>query len=305
MSSKAKPIDAAGTVPWYNKSITPDALDIWSSVKALGLSQHIVDLDILGLTVIPRETFATAQFIDALRSKVLDVAERRFGERLDLNQGGVVGAVQNRSVGQMIRFLLLEDPVFQEALLNPVILTLASYMLGKKAILSALSAVTKAAGGNDLFLHCDNFFMASPFSAIPQSLNLTWALTDYAEDSGPLFYVPGSHKYFRQPRGDEGMDSIKPVLAPAGSLIVWNGNTWHGAYGRTSPGLRLSMIMFMTRPSHRTQERYRERVSREILDRHPPRFATLLGQHMNYGWEEDGPNPDYDPASDAGAHYFD
>ena len=47
------------------------------------------------------------------------------------------------------------------------------------------------------------------------------------------------------------------------------------------------------------------RVTREILDRHPPRFAILLGQHMNYGWEEDGPNPDYDPASDAGAHYFD
>ena len=69
--------------------------------------------------------------------------------------------------------------------------------------------------------------------------NSAWALTDYTPDNGPIAMVPGSHKYCRQPRLGEGEDMAVPVEAPEGSLIVWHGNTWHGAYPKKTDGLRL------------------------------------------------------------------
>jgi hypothetical protein len=40
----------------------------------------------------------------------------------------------------------------------------------------------------------------------------------------------------------------------------------------------------------RPQEPYREDVTQEILDRNPPRFARLMGEHLDFGWREEGPD---------------
>jgi ectoine hydroxylase-related dioxygenase (phytanoyl-CoA dioxygenase family) len=101
--------------------------------------------------------------------------------------------------------------------------------------------------------------------------------------------VPGSHRYGRHPLPGEGADALVPVRAEAGSLLVWHGNTWHGAAARRASGLRINLIVAMMRPYLRPQEVYREHVTAEILARNPPRFATLVGQHLNYGWQHDGP----------------
>jgi hypothetical protein len=58
------------------------------------------------------------------------------------------------------------------------------------------------------------------------------------------------------------------------------------------PGLRLTLITSYFRSYLRTQELYRERVTEEMLDRNPPRFATLMGQHVTFGWDERGPQYD-------------
>ena len=49
--------------------------------------------------------------------------------------------------------------------------------------------------------------------------------------------------------------------------------------------------MYFCRAYLRPQELYRENVSKEILDRNPPRFATLMGLHDAWGWKEEGPDP--------------
>ena len=37
-------------------------------------------------------------------------------------------------------------------------------------------------------------------------------------------------------------------------MIVWHGNTWHGAFNRRVPGLRVSIPVLMARPFMRTEE---------------------------------------------------
>ena len=66
--------------------------------------------------------------------------------------------------------------------------------------------------------------------------------------------------------------------APAGSLAIWHGNTWHGAFNRTAPGLRVSATVYLVRPFIRPIEDYIGKVPQELIDKYGPRLAILL-QH--------------------------
>lgn len=69
---------------------------------------------------------------------------------------------------------------------------------------------------------------------------------------GATAVVPGSHKLCRgpEPRESDPEENPKAVAieAPAGSLMVWHGNTLHGPFRRTSPGLRIQVPVYMARP---------------------------------------------------------
>jgi ectoine hydroxylase-related dioxygenase (phytanoyl-CoA dioxygenase family) len=150
-------------------------------------------------------------------------------------------------------------------------------------------ALLKGPGEGDLLLHADNALVHTPFPPNQLVCNVTYALTDYTHENGALCFVPGSHKFYRHPTFDEGLDQRVAVECPAGSLIFWGGNTWHGAFARTAPGLRVNLLMAFLRPYMRPQEAYREDVTQEILARNPPIFSRFMGQHINYGWREEGP----------------
>ena len=110
-----------------------------------------------------------------------------------------------------------------------------------------------------------------------------YLLTDFNRDNGSTAFVPGSHKWCRNPVGSEtsvGNDQAVPVEAAAGSLVVFSGNTWHGAYDRVAPGLRVSMHLLMVRPIIRPREDLIGRIPQEVLDRNPARFAILTQQGL-------------------------
>jgi hypothetical protein len=259
----------------------------WDELRRLDLVEHIAELEANGLTVVPPEKVAPPGFVKRLRDTVVEVAERRTGERIDVD--GTTEAVFAGGFGRQMFYLLFEDDVFQEAVMNPTALALATYLLGESCILSNTLAGLKGPGGSDLPLHCDNVMIPAPFPPYAQVGNVTWALTDYGPGSGQLQYVPGSHRFGRHPAPGEGMDSLVPVHAEAGSIVFWHGNTWHAAAARTDPGLRINLIVAMMRPYLRPQEAYKEHVTPEVLANNPPRFAQLVGANLNYGWTENGP----------------
>jgi ectoine hydroxylase-related dioxygenase (phytanoyl-CoA dioxygenase family) len=259
----------------------------WAELHRLGLVENIAELEANGLTVVPPHKVADPAFITRLRDAVVAVAERRTGGSVDV--AGTTEAVYGGGFGRQMFYLLFEDDVFQEAVVNPTALALATYLLGESCILSNTLAGLKGPGGGDLPLHCDNVMIPAPFPPYAQVCNVTWALTDYGEGSGELRYVPGSHRFGRHPAPGEGLESLVPVHAAAGSILFWHGNTWHAAAARKAPGLRINLIVAMMRPYLRPQEAYRENVTKKILAKNPPRFATLVGQQLNYGWKENGP----------------
>jgi ectoine hydroxylase-related dioxygenase (phytanoyl-CoA dioxygenase family) len=288
-NGRLETVDPSGLKVRPTKTAADYAAAHWDEIRRLDLVDNIAELEANGLTVVPPSKVADTAFVTRLRDAVIAVTERRTGEPVDV--AGTTEAVYAGGFGRQMFYLLFESDVFQEAVVNPTALALATYLLGESCVLSNCLAGLKGPGGGDLPLHCDNVMIPAPFPPYAQVCNVTWALTDYGEGSGELRYVPGSHRFGRHPAPGEGLDALVPVHAEAGSILFWHGNTWHGAVARRAPGLRINLIVAMMRPYLRPQEVYRENVTPEILAKNPPRFTTLVGQRHNYGWKENGPRP--------------
>jgi ectoine hydroxylase-related dioxygenase (phytanoyl-CoA dioxygenase family) len=134
----------------------------------------------------------------------------------------------------------------------------------------------------------------APFPQYAQVANATFLLSDYTKENGALCFTPGSHRLCRAPKGESERNPIDnplvvPVEAPAGSLVVWHGNTWHGAYPRENPGLRMNLIMYFCRVYIREQEPYFQHLDQKVVETLPERLRTLLGEREPLGWREEGP----------------
>ena len=270
-------------------------------LRRLGLEQHVAELEAFGFTIVEPPKVASPELVDRLRARLLEIATRRTGVPHALDQPGDRGHYdpQPRFPSQyVLYYLALEDEAFAEVLLNPVSNLLASYLLGGDYRLSSLTSFVKWEGpsSGSLGLHSD--CPPGLRGELPPThgsvANVTWALTDYTEENGALAIVPGSHRLGRVPAPGEGEDDAIPVEAPAGSLIVWHGNTWHGAFPKSTPGLRLTLVNYLCRPAMRPQEDYRARLTPEVRARLPKRLVEMLGGFDPMMWsDENGPQFDH------------
>ena len=264
-------------------------------VRELGLEQNVFEIDTYGFTVVPPDKVADKAFFERLRSTVLRICKERTGIEFDLGRNGAFGdyKAQPQSDGQFLLFyLLMADRVFEEWVLNPTLYTLIDYLMRGQQQLSSLTSFVKWKGERDsLGLHSDSppdrDGRLPPCSDVA---NAAYCLTDYTLDNGAIAMVPGSHTYCRQPRPGEGEKQAVPVEAEAGSLILWHGNTWHGAFEKKTDGLRLNVTSYHCHRRLKTQEAYQWRVTQEMLDRNPPEFARLVAAHDHMGWDEHGPD---------------
>lgn len=283
-------------------SIGPDAL-LLDAARELELTENLLELEVNGYTVIPPEKVGSSWFREKLRDAVVSVHKRRMENS---SQADAMKMAHMAGAGELTSYILWEDPIFETALMNPVVQLLARAMTGHACRLSMIEGVVKPAGNASLGLHCDSA-MSEPYPPVPQFCNVTYALTDYSAECGSTTFVPGSHRLLRQPVGSEvngdfssssiagGYGTVKPAAVPvtckAGSIVAWSGLTWHGAVPRTAPGDRVSVLMYFCRWYLKTQENFRDHVPPESLKRHGPRFAQLLDVNPVWGYTDRSENP--------------
>lgn len=267
------------------------------TIRELDLTENLIELETNGFTTLPR--VLSEERIRRSREAILARVERETGRRVDVEHETGKGDEALAGI-TYIPYLLYDDPVFEEILMEPKPLALVTYLLGESCLLSSLGCHFKGPGGVPLGLHSDNGNgMPAPFSPISQVANINYALTPYSREEGALALVPGSHKLARQPRPEEAVLSgeatnrraVAMDLAP-GDCVVWHGNTWHGSFARQVPGVRMNLAVYCNRQHIQTQEQHKGAVPPEVLARHADdeRFQVLLGGKQPYGWKREGPD---------------
>lgn len=290
----------------------------FAALRELGLEVCAAELGKLGYTVIPPDTAGTRDISPRLLDRITELSAEARGCSPDFTAGR--SHADSVDGIERLDFLLAKGRVFEEALMHPVVLALVDYLLGSDAVLSSILARIKGPGKLPLMLHSDQSVHPAP---LPQTCNVSFALTDYTRENGGLCMLPGSHQLLRNPLPAEnfglgGLDraeaevavaageditvedppGVVPIEAEAGSIVAWSGNTWHGAFNRSAPGLRVNLILFFCNQWLRPQEAYRELLPAEVLARNDKRFARLVGSQVFYGWGPEGASFDAAEAFD-------
>jgi hypothetical protein len=236
------------------------AADLSERIAALGLSQNAVDLVVNGYTVL--EDAAPLEFFERLRDRIVEcVAE--------------AGAVVQTGM------LLSRGRVFEEAVCDPNVLALAEFMCGKGFILNQVVGTVRPEGDHGLPIHTDYDMIRDPFPPYPQVVTAVWACDDFTQAAGCTSVIPGSHQLRRHPADGELKRDAVAIECPRGSILVWDGATWHGSYPRTIPGERVALHVMFNRMVLRPYEAYD--LPRELLERNPPELASLLGMNDPFG----------------------
>lgn len=269
--------------------------DVSQAITDLGLEPYVLDIELQGYAVVPPEvTGVTDAEIDQLTQLLLDKSEELVGcgfsvadgPECELDYGNYGGTLELFSRAKPSQFQLMQlctfDRAFRDLAVNPAATALTRHMIGPAARFSSHNCFVKWAGdgyGESLGLHCDQMGVPLPWGRVALNANCTWCLTDYTHANGAFACVPGSHLRSRPPTMPGAVREAIPVECPRGSLIAFHGQLWHGAYPRTTPGLRVTIANYFRHASIQPQDDIPNHFPRALADdcSDPDLFKELAG----------------------------
>ncbi len=240
----------------YYDTLPPEAISAGLApvIEALELEPHCRQLAEEGWTVI--EGAASPEFNAELRATILRLAPK----------GGA-------------NMLLAKDPIFADLILNPTLMALAEFSVGRGFLISQVAASVRGPGAGPIGLHADNNWLPAPFPAHNMLLTACWACDEYTEAGGATLIIPGTNRLKRHPDADEiqALEGAVPIECPAGSVALWDGNLWHSNYPRALEGERVVCHITYTRLMMRQVEDYGAQAE-ELIAAHGAPMAQLLGR---------------------------
>jgi len=269
-------------------------LDNYREIRALGLESHVAELDTYGFTIVPPERAAPPGFADRLRDAVVSHTRSQNSADAQIN---VIDRSKRPVDGEHLFHTVARDPVFREATVSPAGYALATHILGASLRIYQSSSILKAGKILPVPMHCDSVSVPPPLPPWCVTCNVTWVLSDYTKENGALFMVPGSHRLCRHPTaaeqpksiGGQGSDdNVVPIIAKAGSICVFAGNTWHGAFGKDNDTTRVSLATIYCRTFMMPAEDFGD-LTEEMIAPHGERFARLVWRDKWQGYRQEGP----------------
>ena len=214
---------------------------------------------------------ASPEFVARLRETIVRIVRGERGHFLGPNV-------------PLVNMLLPKDPIFEEVVLNPKLLTIAEILCGKGALLSQVAATLKEKvtepGDGKGGLHADQNWTPAPFPVHNQLVTFCWACDEFTEAAGSTRVVPGSHRERRHPNEREVAEEpgVIATECPAGSIVFWDGSTWHsGGAPRTVDGERAVLHVTFGRMAMRPVESY-DFLDEDWLEGKPYEMRVLLGR---------------------------
>lgn len=195
-----------------------------------------------------------------------------LGVRLDelsRIEGDKAGLEVHQEVGtDRLSDLINKDALFEVCFTHPRVLAAIAHVLGGDLKLSSLNARAALPGQGLQGLHADWGEPVKPGEY--QVCNSIWLLDDFTENNGATRVVPGSHlsenmpqKAMADPRAVHP-DEVK-LIAPAGTVVIFNSHTWHGGTLNASSKRRRAMHSYFCRRNQPQQLDQRKFVRAETL----------------------------------------
>ena len=211
-------------------------------------------------------------------------------------------------INQWVHMLLNKGAAFQKLLFQPQIIAMLEHLFGDSHILSDFSAHITRPGNSLLPLHIDQWWLPpprmpgeahirsgtikrgsvivhegppqpskTPINA-PVVANAMWMISDYTQANGATRLVPGSHLSGAQPA--QTIPHSTPSIAAegrAGTVVMWDGRTWHAAGANTSDQPRYGVTSYYSAPQFRSLTNWTLGTKQAVLDKASPELLTLLG----------------------------
>ena len=293
-----------------SRDITWDTDDLPRPTR--DVAQLLADMDAWGYCLVAEAL--PPDRIAALRERLEEQveAERRLGHhRRDdhVNQPG--------SENQWVLMLINKGKVFQQVLHHPLVTAVLDHVLGRDHVLSESSAHLTRPGNPAMALHTDQWWMPPPVMpgepyqpageitragarqgplrrsdrpiAAPMVLQTMCMISDFTEANGATRLVPGSHMTGAQP--DQSVPHVVPSIAaegPSGTMVMWEGRTWHSAGPNVSNETRYGMATLYAAPQMRTLMNFTLGTRPEVLADASPELRRLLGFKVWSGYGSTG-----------------
>lgn len=245
--------------------LTLSARDAWidPALRALESDGCLVVTDVLDVRFLER---ARSAIQNAREGILRDVGSER------LQRAGELGT---------LRLPFKYDPFFFEFLAIREVLNVVDSTVGRTAILHLQNAfaLPPMPVGRTPVTPQNSFHRDFPryMNGYLASINTFLAIDAFTGENGATLVVPGTQQTFEAPPEEDLGRSAVPVLAPAGSMIVFDSTLWHAAGHNVSGVDRLAVNMQFTRSFIKQQIDYVRALGPDTVLALPPRTQQLLG----------------------------
>ena len=249
-------------------------MDTTQALHALGAHHTLLtdtekqDLNDKGFVLL-RGTIGTV-WLTALRNRY---------EELCAKEGEHAGIEVHQEEGaRRLSDLPNKGAVFDRVYTQPKVLAAVHHVIGRGFKLSSLNGRDALPGHGQQGLHAD---WGKDYDGRFHVCNSIWLLDDFSREIGCTRLVPGSHRG-QNPR-NVGIDPLAPhpeeehLIAPAGTVAVFNSHTWHGGTLNTSADLtRRALHCYFTAREHPQQLDQAEYIRLSTWKRISPAARYIL-----------------------------
>jgi ectoine hydroxylase-related dioxygenase (phytanoyl-CoA dioxygenase family) len=205
---------------------------------------------------------------------------RQVYEELMAKEGPLAGIEVHQEAGtRRLSDLVNKGEVFDRIYTHPKVLAAVYHILGREFKLSSLNGRDALPGYGQQGFHADwqTAYKGNHFSVV----NSIWMLDDFTVENGATRVVPGSHLLEGLPR-EKLADPLAAhpqevlLLAPAGSVGVFNAHLWHGGTTNRSNSTRRAVHCFYTARENPQQLNQSEYIRKKTFDRLSPAARYIL-----------------------------
>jgi ectoine hydroxylase-related dioxygenase (phytanoyl-CoA dioxygenase family) len=248
-------------------------MDMATALAELGVTDGTLDADTKERLdrdgYVPLAGILSDEQVTRMRARLAELTAAE-GDRAGLE-------VHQESGTGRLADLVNKDPVFEVCFTDPRLLACIAHVLGEFR-LSSLNSRAALPGHGHQAMHTEG----GPVGPGPyQVCNSIWLLDDFTADNGATRVVPGSHRFtvsVRDVMPDPAATHPEEVklVAPAGTVVVFNSHLWHGGTRNGTSRQRRAVHSYFTRRGNPQQLDQQKYIRQETLARLSPAARFIL-----------------------------